>query len=105
MIESKLGISFIGEKTIDSQQNPCFNKEVKILDQVIHKIDYDHSVYISILLVLFLTSLEGANMSLFSTLIISLKKLFLVNDHYLEALSAAIFFAVGLGSALLGCLT
>lgn len=105
IVESKLGISLIGNETVDTQWNPLFNKEEKILDQVIEKIDYDGSVYFSIFLVFLLLCLEGLNMTLFSTLIITLKKLFLVNDHYLEALSATLFFGVGLGSAISGILT
>lgn len=99
------------ENATMSVENPeCFklngfNKDSKILDQILEKIGYDKQTLLSIILVFFLIALEGLHMTLFSTLIIPIKQIFLLNDRYMEILSSVLFAGVGLGSASSGYIT
>ncbi len=96
------------ENTQDIQEShklQGFDKNSKILDQISEKIGYDSHTIITIILVFFVISIEGLNMSLFSTLIIPIKQIFLLNNIFIEILSGILFIGVGMGSAFSGYMT
>jgi len=82
-----------------------FDKNTKILDEISEKIGYDNHTILIIILIFSIINIEGLHMTFFSLLIIPIKQIFLLNDHYLELLSGILFAGVGIGSALSGYMT
>lgn len=98
----------VGEQPLDIQESHKlrgFDKNRKILDQISEKIGYDDHTILTIFLIFLIISIEGLHMTLFSTLIIPIRQIFLLNDRYLELLSGILFAGVGTGSALSGYMT
>lgn len=96
------------EQALDIQESHKlrgFDKNTKILDQISEKIGYDDHTILTIFLIFTIISIEGLNMTLFSTLIIPIKQIFLLKDRYLELLSGILFAGVGIGSAISGYMT
>jgi len=98
----------VPEQALDIQESHKlrgFDKNTKILDQISEKIGYDDHTILTIFLIFTIISIEGLHMTFFSTLIIPIKQMFLLNDRYLELLSGILFAGVGIGSALSGYMT